>query len=109
MIKRKNLMSNSLIQVETELKKIESQEITKQFKLAPEDFSEIRFRLTTLISNLLDSDIEGLLSLLYRIDVSEKKVKSILATANQGDMAKKIAVLIIERQIQKIVSRMKYK
>jgi len=58
---------------------------------------------------LLDSDIEGLLSLLYRIDVSEQKVKAILATANQGDMAKKIAVLIIERQIQKIISRMKYK
>jgi len=102
-------MSNSLIQVQAELKKIESQEITEQFKLSSEDFSEIRSRLTTLISNLLDSDIEGLLSLLYRIDVSEQKVKTILATANQGDLAKKIAVLIIERQIQKIVSMMKYK
>jgi len=102
-------MSNSLIQFQTELKKIESQEITGQHKLSPEDFSEIRSRLTILISNLLDSDIQGLLSLLYRIDVSEQKVKNILATANQGEMAKKIAVLIIERQIQKIITRIKYK
>ena len=102
-------MSDSLTQFQNELKKIESQEITKQYKLSPEDFSEILSRLSNLINNLLDSDIQGLLSLLYRIDVSEQKVKTILATANQGDMAKKIAVLIIERQIQKIVTRMKYK
>jgi len=107
--KKKNLMSNFLIQVQNELKKIESQEITEQYKLSPEDFSEIRSRLTTLISNLLDSDIQGLLNLLYRIDVSELKVKTILATANPGEMAKKIAALIIKRQIQKINTRMKYK
>lgn len=102
-------MSNSLIQVQAELKKIERGKITEQCKLSPEDFSEIRSRLTTLISNLLDSDIQGLLNLLYRIDVSELKVKTILATANPGEMAKKIAALIIERQIQKINTRMKYK
>lgn len=107
--KKKNLMSNSLIQVQNELKKIESLEITEQYKLSPEDFSEIRSRLTTLISNLLDSDIHGLLNLLYRIDVSELKVKTILATDNPGEMAKKIAALIIERQIQKINTRMRYK
>ena len=102
-------MSNSLMQVQTELKKIESQDATERYKLAPEDFSEIRSRLTPLISNLLDSDMQGLLNLLYRIDVSEQKVKSILTTVKQGEMAKKIAELIIERQIQKITTRMKYK
>ncbi len=102
-------MSDSLIQVQNELIKIESQEITEQYKLSPEDFSEIRSRLSTLISNLLDSDLQGLLSLLYRIDVSEQKVKAILATANTGEMAEQIAALIIERQIQKINTRRKYK
>lgn len=101
-------MSNSLIQVQAELKKIESRKITEQFKLSSKDFSEIKSRLTSFINNLLDSDIEGLLSLLYRIDVSEQKVKTILATADQGEMAKKIAALIIERQIQKIITRTKY-
>jgi len=100
-------MSNSLIQVQAELKKIESRKITEQFKLSSKDFSEIKSKLTSSINNLLDSDIEGLLSLLYRIDVSEQKVKTILATADQGEMAKKIAVLIIERQIQKIITRTK--
>jgi len=102
-------MSDSLTQVQNELKKIESQEITKQYKLSPEDFSEIISRLSNLINNLLDSDIQGLLSLLYRIDVSEQKVKTILATVNPGEMAEQIAVLIIERQIQKINTRRKYK
>ncbi len=101
-------MSNSLIQVQAELKKIESRKITEQFKLSSKDFSEIKSKLTSSINNLLDSDIEGLLSLLYRIDVSEQKVKTILATADQGEMAKKIAALIIERQIQKIITRTKY-
>ena len=101
-------MSNSLIQVQAELKKIESRKITEQFKLSSKDFSEIKSRLTSFINNLLDSDIEGLLSLLYRIDVSEQKVKTILATADQGEMANKIAALIIERQIQKIITRTKY-
>ena len=102
-------MSNSLIQVQNELNKIESQEITEQYKLYPEDFSEIRSRLTTLISNLLDSDLQGLLNLLYRIDVSEKKVKTILTTANTGELADQIAALIIERKMQKIITRRKYK
>ena len=101
-------MSNSLIQVQAELKKIETRKITEQFKLSSKDFAEIKSRLTSFINNLLDSDIEGLLSLLYRIDVSEQKVKTILATADQGEMAKKIAALIIERQIQKIITRTKY-
>ena len=102
-------MSDSLTQFQNELKKIESQEITKQYKLSPKDFSEILSRLSNLINNLLDSDIQGLLSLLYRIDVSEQKVKTILATANPSKMAEQIAALIIERQIQKIITRRKYK
>ncbi len=102
-------MSDSLIRVQNELIKIESQGIAEQNKLSNEDYSKIKSRLSTLISNLLDSDLQGLLSLLYRIDVSEQKVKAILATANTGEIAEQIAALIIERQIQKVISRRAYK
>ena len=102
-------MSDYLIQVQNELIKIESQGITEQYKLSPEDFSRIKSRLGSLINKLLDSDLQGLLSLLYRIDVSEQKVKAILATANTGEMAEQIAVSIIERQIQKVITKRKYK
>jgi len=102
-------MSDFLIQVQNELINIESQGITEQYKLSAEDFSRIKSRLGSLINKLLDSDLQGLLSLLYRIDVSEQKVKAILATANTDEMAEQIAVLIIERQIQKVITKRKYK
>jgi hypothetical protein len=102
-------MSDSLIRVQNELIKIENQGISEQNKLSNEDYFEIKSCLRTLISNLLDSDLQGLLSLLYRVAVSEQKVKTILVTANAGEIAEQIAALIIERQIQKIITRRKYK
>ena len=47
--------------------------------------------------------------MLYRIDVSEQKLKMLLQTNPNEDAAKLIASLIIERQIQKIELRKKMK
>ena len=69
-----------------------------------EDFQQI---LGKIIRHLLDNDFERLLNGLYRIDVSEEKVKA--AIASQGDVADKIALLIIEREMKKVVTREKYK
>jgi hypothetical protein len=69
-----------------------------------EDFQRI---LTKLIRHLLDNDFERLLNGLYRIDVSEEKVK--LAMATTDDVAEKIALLIIEREMQKVTTREKYR
>jgi hypothetical protein len=77
---------------------IPSSEIT-----TAEDFQRI---LTKLIRHLLDNDFERLLNGLYRIDVSEEKVK--LAMATTDDVAEKIALLIIEREMQKVATREKY-
>ena len=69
-----------------------------------EDLQEI---LAKLIRHLLNNDFERLLNGLYRIDVSEEKVKT--AMASQDDVADNIALLIIEREMQKVVTREKYK
>jgi len=69
-----------------------------------EDFQQI---LTRLIRHLLDNDFERLINGLYRIDVSEEKVK--LAMATTDDVAEQIALLIIEREMQKVTTREKYK
>ena len=69
-----------------------------------EDFNHI---LTRLIRHLLDNDFERLINGLYRIDVSEEKVK--LAMATTDDVAEQIALLIIEREMQKVTTREKYK
>ena len=46
-----------------------------------------------------------LVQILYRIDVSEKKIKTLLKENQGSDAGKIIASLIIERQMQKIKSR----
>lgn len=55
---------------------------------------------------LLDHDFQRLLNILYRIDVSEKKTKKALTGSNPADA---IAGLIIERELQKVETRKKYK
>ena len=66
--------------------------------------------LTTLseyINHLIQKDFQKLVSILYRIDVSENKLKKVLENSNQ-EAGKIIAELIIERQLQKIKSRQQY-
>lgn len=64
--------------------------------------------LIIYINQLILKDFEYLVSLLYRIDVDENKLRSILEDHPQEDAATSIATLIIERQIQKIQSRKKF-
>jgi hypothetical protein len=58
------------------------------------------------ISILLDRDMQRLFNVLYRIDVNESKVK-LAFTADKP--AWEIAGLIIERELQKVASRKKYR
>ncbi len=66
-------------------------------------------KLTTLINNLIINDFDGLIFILYRLDVSEGKLKKLLSENKKEDAADIIATLIIERQLQKIKSRKEYK
>ena len=64
--------------------------------------------LTAHINNLINSNLEKLVSLLYRLDISEDKIRSSLDGNHEQDAAPMIAQLIIERQEQKIKSRQQY-
>lgn len=70
--------------------------------------SESREQFISLINQIIDTDFESLLHLLYKIDVDEKKLKLALNNAPGLDSAPIIADLMIERQLQKIESREKY-
>ncbi len=63
--------------------------------------------LAEKINDLIQNDFESLINLLYRIDVSEKKLKQLLSENRSEDAGKIIAQLIIERQSEKIRSRQK--
>lgn len=71
-------------------------------KLGPE-------QMAACIDEYIQHDFEKLVQLLYRLDVSEVKLKNILAAHPYEDAGKLIAALIIERQLEKIRSKEIYK
>jgi hypothetical protein len=70
---------------------------------------ELTAMLSVYVNQLLQSNFEKLVSLLYRIDVSEKKLKQLLKDHPKEDAGNIIALLIIERQLEKIKSRRQFK
>lgn len=66
---------------------------------------QIREQLTRHIEHLINHDFEKLVYYLYRIDVDEQKMRSLLNRNAGENAAGLIAELIIERQLQKINSR----
>ena len=89
--------------------------IVKDLKLDDELLKEettsdqsVRNLLLPVIRYLLDHDFERLLQGLYRIDVGEEKVKSILALEKPENIAERLTDEIIAREKQKIAFRKKY-
>ena len=73
-----------------------------------EDGAEAELFLALQMNELIKNNFHLLVQLLYRIDVSEIKLKQVLKENPNEDAGKMIARLIIERQQQKIISRKKY-
>jgi hypothetical protein len=69
----------------------------------------LRQQLVILVNDLLVHDFEKLVVLLYRVDVSEKKLKDLLNLHPQTDAAEIIADLLLERQEEKKKSRASFK
>jgi siroheme synthase (precorrin-2 oxidase/ferrochelatase) len=69
---------------------------------------ELLRMLTDHINSILNLNVEKLINLLYRLDISEKKIRECLAVNAGQDAAPLIAQLIVERQEQKIKSRRQY-
>jgi hypothetical protein len=72
----------------------------------PEKISldELKKDLSIFLNQLIQRDFHSLVALLYRIDISEPKLKQLLdqMDENAGDI---IAVMIIERELEKLQSR----
>lgn len=64
--------------------------------------------LASFINDLIINDFAQLVQMLYRIDISEKKLKQLLTDNADKDAGKIIAEMIIERQLQKIKSRQQF-
>ena len=69
---------------------------------------ELEGALAVYINNLILHNFNRLIQLLYRIDVSEPKVKLMLKENPDKDAGLIIARLIIERQLKKIETRKQF-
>jgi len=76
----------------------------------PADSTEekAREKLYHFINNLINTDFEKLVLILYRIDVSETRLKQLLQDFPASDAAVVIGNLIIERTLQKIKTRQEF-
>jgi hypothetical protein len=90
---------NELLQIKEQLE--------KEAGIAlPEDWKQT---FISYINHLADTDLEKLVYLLYRIDVNENKIKNLLEGKSGNNAGELIAQAIIERQLEKVESRKKYK
>lgn len=78
-------------------------------ELDTSDVSIFKAKLTKQLHFLLEKDTATLWNGLYRIDVSENKVKEIFkGIPDSGEIAKELCELIIERLILKMTMRRTY-
>lgn len=70
---------------------------------------EFKKYLKEKLAHLLDNNYDELINTLYRIDVNEKKLSELFSGKNRDNIPEVLADLIIERQLQKIRFRQKYK
>jgi hypothetical protein len=76
----------------------------------PEKISlqELKEKLAAYTNNLVQDDFDKLVSLLYRLDINEAKLKSLLKDNPGEDAGNLIADMIIERQLLKVKSRQQH-
>ena len=79
------------------------QQLTKEADVFKKD--ALLQQLTDCINYLLLHDFAALVQILYRVDVSEQKLKTLLQQQPQKDAAVIIAHLLLERQEEKKKSK----
>lgn len=62
-------------------------------------------QLSVYINDLLINDFNQLVYILYRVDISENKLKQTLIENKEKEAGKLIAGMLIERQLEKMKSR----
>jgi uncharacterized membrane protein YcaP (DUF421 family) len=71
--------------------------------------AQIEAILAERINYLIINDFNWLVQALYRIDINEKKLEALLKENTKANAGNIIAALVIDRQLEKIKSRQKYR
>src|SRR5688572_28230805 len=100
--KNRHLMENEVIVIRDAL--------LNDFDLAGCDTrSALLQRLAIQINHLIQADFHRLLACLYRLDISELKLKQTLEENTDKDAGELIATLVVERQLQKLKTRQQFR
>jgi len=73
------------------------------------DRNVIREKLAILIAHLIENNFEKLCQAMYRLDVSEAKFDRVMNEKPIGEIPYAVADLVIEREMQKVRTRIMYK
>lgn len=87
-------------------------EIVSSEKLISEDqsYEALHEKLARYLNDLMATDFNKLVAILYRIDIAQEKVIAALADNTEKESAgQTLARLIIERQLEKVITRRKYR
>ena len=85
------------------------EEVSKELEVTVKNHSLTKQALVEKINDLITTDFQKLVSILYRMDVSETKLKQLLNENPGTNAALIITDLMIERQEQKIISRQQFR
>ncbi|MDN3659301.1 hypothetical protein QWZ08_26890 [Ferruginibacter paludis] len=81
---------------------------TFQLPATINEMEQVENYLAEKINSLIKNNFDQLVYLLYRVDVDEARLKTVLKENPQQDAGKIIARLLIERQLQKITLRKQF-
>lgn len=73
------------------------------------DLSSLHEKLSLMVAYLMENDMHRLLNAMYRLDVSERKFHDAMQSDSKQEAAIRIADLIIEREMQKVKTRLQYR
>ena len=83
--------------------------IPELLALVPNDHSEQFKQLVRAIDEMVLHDFEKLVRILYRVDVSEAKLRNLLQTHPEADAGRIIAELLLERELEKRRTREQFR
>lgn len=74
----------------------------------PDSYSKLYSLVFSNIHNLINSGSDLFKNLLYRIDVSEKKIHQRMVLRNETQLDEVVSKMVIERCLQKVLTKEKY-
>lgn len=75
-----------------------------------QSFDQLQKKLASYLDHLVATDFNKLVAILYRIDIPQEKAMAELSkNAEKETAGETLAQLIIERQLQKVITRRKYR